>query len=226
MHIKSFLKLGILFTGLLFMASVNAGTIAQCGATSCSQSFTISADGTQWGTGQLVYDAKTGEISLDTTNVKGNANVDSTGAITWNVGSGNTATVSSLFGNADPILGFSLSASTGASGATFAFAFDLPIAISGPIITKASTNYSLTSVSGPGAEIKGIGGNKIVQSWDVDTTFGGIGSLNKNVDVGDDYLHFGSPVTSGSPVYTATSSIVGDLAYDSYVYTSRIFINC
>lgn len=217
MHIKTlFLRLAILFTSLFSIASVNAGTasIAQCGTASCSQSFSVSMNGNAIGAGSLKYDARTGDITLDTSDISGAGTINNSGGITWDMGNNNTASVNSLTGNADPILGFAVAASTGAAGATFAFAFDLPIAISGPITTKASTSYTLTSLSNAGAQIQGIGGNKVVQSWDVDTSVGGIGTLNKNVDVGDTHFHLGGPTTSNSPVYSDTDSIVGSLAYD------------
>lgn len=132
----------------------------------------------------------------------------------WNLGKGNTVSVNSLSGSADPILNFGLGASTGSSGSTYAFSFNLPIALSGPIDSASSISYSLTSTTGAGAQIKGIGGNKVVQSWDVDTSIGGLSDLNKNVHVGDTHFHAGGPLTTNSLVFSDTDSIIGDLAYD------------
>ncbi len=109
----------------------------------------------------------------------------------WNLGNGNKIWLDSLSGNADPFLGFGLRASTGATGSIYAFAFNLPITLSGTLNTATSVAYSLTSLTNAGSQISGIGGNKVVQSWDVDSSVGGLPALNKQVDVGDTYFHLG-----------------------------------
>ena len=117
-------------------------------------------------------------------------------------------------GNIDPIIGFGLGASTaGAIGSTFGFTFNLPIALAGQINANSSVSYSLTSLSSAGAQIAPIGGN-IVSAYEVDTSVGGLDPLNKGVDVGDKFFFTGGPLTMNSPVYTASNSFTGDLAYD------------
>lgn len=123
------------------------------------------------------------------------------------------AAINSLSGNLDPILGFSLSASTGAAGKTFSFAFSMPIELSGPIDANSSVSYSLTSLSSAGAQITPLFG-KLVVAQEVDTTVGGLAPLNKGVDVGNTFSFFGGPLTNNSPVYTASNSFVGSLQYD------------
>jgi len=118
-----------------------------------------------------------------------------------------------ITGNADPILGFNASASTGTAGNTFAFNFSLPIALSGPINANSSVSYSLTSTTSAGAQIDPLNG-KVVVAQEVDTTAGGLAPLNKGVNVGDRFSFIGGPLTQNSPVYTASSSFTGNLAYD------------
>lgn len=202
---KTILNLGILLTGLFSIASASAGTVVQCGQAICSANFSINAGGQQIGTGEFDYDAETGVISLSSKNITG-------GGITWDLGSGESVSVNSVSGNADPILGFAVAATTGAVGSTYAFAFNLPIAIEETIATKAKVGYTLTSTTAAGAQITDLG-NKILQSWDVDTSPGGLGSLNKNVDVGETHFHTPGPdVTTAT--YEDTATIVGSLAYD------------
>jgi len=106
-----------------------------------------------------------------------------------------------------------LGASTGATQRSFSFAFDLPINIDGTINAKSSVSYSLTSKTAAGAQITPLNSN-VVSAFEVDTSIGGIGSLNKGVDVGDTFFFTGGPQTQNSSVYTAANSFVGDAAYD------------
>ena len=123
--------------------------------------------------------------------------------------------VGAISGNADPVLGFNASAGTGLVGHTFAYTFDLPIALSGPINANSSISYSLTATTAAGAEIKPLlPGGKVLTALEVDTSVGGLDSLNKGVDAGDKFLVAVGPVTVNSPVYTASSSFIGSLAYD------------
>jgi len=48
----------------------------------------------------------------------------------------------------------------------------------------------------------------------VDTSIGGLLSLNKGVDVGDTFFFTGGPETKNSDVFTASNAFTGDLAYD------------
>jgi hypothetical protein len=129
-------------------------------------------------------------------------------------GSGDWVQIGGLTGNADPILGFSVSAGTGSAGSAFSFTFNLPIALSGPITASSSVNYSLTSTSVAGAQIDPLLGSNVVIAQEVDTTVGGIGRLNKGVDVGGSFFFTGGPLVQSSPIYTANSTFTGNLAYD------------
>lgn len=214
---KAAAAVAVLSTGLISTTQVNAGTIVQCGTALCSSDFSIIFNGMDAGGGEIIYDSTTGDISLNTdlntiTGV-GEITVTSGGGIMWDMGGGNTFSVGSLSGNADPILGFGIGASTGNTGSTFGFTFNLPIALEGPIDANSSVSYSLTSLSSAGAQIAGVGG-KIVSAFEVDTSVGGLDVLNKGVDVGDTFVFTGGPQTQNSSVFTASNSFTGDLAYD------------
>ena len=126
---------------------------------------------------------------------------------------GSFVAVNGLSGNIDPILGFSLSAGTGAVGKNFSFAFSLPIELAGPIYANSSVSYSLTSLSAAGAQITPLFGSLVV-AQEVDTSVGGLAPLNKGVDVGGLFSFSGGPLTLNSQVYTASNSFVGSLQYD------------
>ena len=49
---------------------------------------------------------------------------------------------------------------------------------------------------------------------EVDTSVGGLGVLNKGVDVGETFFFTSGPQTQNSPVYTAFSSLTGDYQYE------------
>lgn len=204
-----------LLSSMLLMSPAQAAVV-QCGSAVCSTDFSIDFNGTSGvGGGALLYDAETGIISLnlDPTSISGNGMVVNDSMIMWTMGDGSTINVNSLSGNADPILLFGLGASTSTSGATFAITFNLPIALEGPIDASSSVSYSLTSGSTEGAQIAPLSGN-VVSAYEVDTSIGGLSSLNKGVDVGNTFFFTGGPQTQSSPVYTASNSFTGDLAYD------------
>ena len=213
---KTAAAIAVLSAGLFSTTQIQAGTIVQCGADICSSGFKLDFNGDSGvGTGELLYDATTGAISLNTdlNSTTGNvAMLD--GGLTWTMGDGSTLSVGSLFGNADPILGFGLGASTGATGSTFGFTFNLPIALSGPINAISSVSYSLTSTTSAGAQIAPVVGSNIVSAFEVDTTVGGLSSLNKGVDVGNTFFFTGGPLTQNSSVFTASNTLTGNLAYD------------
>lgn len=202
-----------LSAGLVSTTLVQAGTIVQCGAALCTSGFELTFNGNVGGTGQLVYDSVTGDIALNTAadSLTGNASV-ANGNITWTMGDGSKIMVNSLSGNADPILGFGLGASTAGSASTFGFTFNLPIALSGQINANSSVSYSLSSLSSAGAQITANG--NIVTASEVDTSIGGLGFLNKGVDVGNTFGFSGGPQTQTSSVFTASNTFTGDLAYD------------
>jgi hypothetical protein len=116
-------------------------------------------------------------------------------------------------GDIDPIIGFGVGAST-SIGSTFGFTFNLPIALQGPINADSSVSYSLSSLSTAGAQIAPVVGSNIVSAFEVDTSVGGLPSLNKGVDVGNTFFFVGGPLTQNSPVYTASNTFTGNLAYD------------
>jgi hypothetical protein len=208
--------LGLILVFTLSASLAQAGTIVQCGTIICSSGFSLDFQGNSGvGTGELLYDAKTGAISLNTDLASTTGNVSSTAdGLMWTMGDGSTISVGSLFGNADPILGFGLGASTGSNGSTFGFTFNLPIALSGPINADSSVSYSLSSLSTAGAQITANG--NVVTASEVDTSIGGLGFLNKGVDVGNTFgfLSPGGPLTQNSAVFTASNSFTGNLAYD------------
>ena len=177
--------------------SVQAGTVVPCDG-HCTWS--VEADGVEIGSGSYQVDPTSGEISLAS-------------PLKISLGDGSWASVNTMTGNADPILGFNVSAGTGAVGKTFAFSFSLPIELSGPVNASSSVSYSLTSLSSAGAQIDPLSGH-VVTAQEVDTSVGGLTPLNKGVDIGPRFFFFGGPQTQNSPVYTATNTFVGDLAYD------------
>lgn len=134
-------------------------------------------------------------------------------ATTVTLADGSSIGVRGLNGNIDPILGFSVSAGTGAVGRTFSFAFSMPIALDGTILANSSVSYSLTALGAAGAQLTPLFGSAVV-AQEVDTTVGGLAPLNKGVDVGAVFAVTGGPVTANSPVYTASNSFIGSFAYD------------
>ena len=205
-------------TGGVFSMGLAQGAVVQCGgAQVCSSEFTLDFNGAQRGSGELLYDATSGAISLNTDTNSATGPVsntpDGTGLM-WTMPDGSTLRVGSLSGNADPILGFGLGASTPTGGSTFGFTFNLPIAMEGPINADSSVSYSLTSLTSAGAQIAPVVGSNIVSAFEVDTSIGGLPSLNKGVDTGATFFFTGGPETQNSPVFTASNQFTGDLAYD------------
>ena len=216
MNFKAVAVAAAILSGM-FSLGLAHGAVVQCGTATCSSGFRLDFNNNSGvGTGELLYDAKTGAISLNTDLGSTTGNVEGTagGGLMWTMGDGSTICVGSLSGNADPILGFGLGASTSSIGSTFGFTFNLPIALQGPINANSSVSYSLTSTTAAGAQIAPVVGSNIVSAFEVDTSIGGLPSLNKGVDVGNTFFFVGGPLTQNSPVYTASSSFTGDLAYD------------
>jgi hypothetical protein len=174
-----------------------AGTVVPCDG-HCTWS--VEVDGVEVASDSYTVDAASGNITLPS-------------PVNVNLGGGTWVALNGMSGNADPILGFNVSAGTGAVGKTFSFTFSLPIELSGPISATSSVSYSLTSLSSAGAQIDPLTGH-VVAAQEVDTTVGGLPPLNKGVDVGPRFFFFGGPQTQNSPIYTASSTLVGDLAYD------------
>jgi len=176
-----------------------AGTVSGCTDTTCTWDMVV--NGESVANGSFQSDPKTGDIIFtDPVTVTGN---------------NYTASINTVSGNVDPILGFGVGASTsGGIGSTFGFTFNLPIALQGTIFADSSVSYSLSSLTSAGAQVAPVVGSNIVSAFEVDTSVGGLPSLNKGVDVGDKFFFFGGPETNNSPVYTASNSFTGDLAYD------------
>ena len=209
--------LGLILVFTLSASLAQAGTIVQCGADLCSSDFNITFNGNAAGGGELIYDAKTGDIVLNTNpgSITGNnVMVQEDGSVIWTMGDGSTVRVDELSGNADPILGFAVGATTGSAGSTFGFTLNLPIALSGTIFADSSVSYSLSSLSDAGAQVAPVVGSNIVSAFEVDTSVGGKSSLNKGVDVGSTFFFTGGPETQNSSIFTASNSFTGDLAYD------------
>jgi len=175
-----------------------AGTIG-CGADGSLCAISLSIGDTPVASGTYTIDSKTGDVSLSA-------------PLGFSAANGDSLWVNTLGGNADPILGFNTSAGT-VAGNAFSITFTLPIALSGPINANSSVSYSLTGTTGAGAQITPLFTN-VVTALEVDTTVGGIGNLNKGVDVGNTFFFVGGPQTQNSPVYTASNSFAGNLAYD------------
>jgi hypothetical protein len=221
---ESLLSLGFAITVAAALGGArgaHAGIVAQCGEPVCSSSFSIFVEGMYAGGGQLNYDAATGAITLDfdEEDIRGGGmlirdSANNPTGIMWDAGNGTTVSVDGLSGNADPILGFGVATTTAAVGTTVGFVFNLPIALSGQIQANSQVSYSLTSLSSAGAQIGQIGVDKIVRAFEVDTSVGGIGTVNKGVDVGDTFFVLGGPTATTSGSYSAVNFFTGNLAYD------------
>jgi hypothetical protein len=186
--------------GVFGFAATAGATGIDCGPGGANCSITASIDGTPVGTGNFSIDPITGAITL-------------TNTITA-IFNGGHIYVTDVNGNADPILGFGVSASTGVAGNAFSVTFNLPIALAGLINANSSVSYSLTGTSSAGAQIAPLLGSNVVIAQEVDTSIGGLAPLNKGVDVGNTFFFIGGPQTQNSPVYTDSNSFVGNLAYD------------
>lgn len=216
----------VFFSLILSLVSItslhaNAGLIVQCGGDdTCVVPFTVqmSVDGggmTINGNGELLYDAETGDISLNT-DASSTDGVLANNALAWTMPNGNSLSVNSLNGNADPILGFGVGASTSNFGGSFSFNFQLPIAIGGTIQAESSLGYSLTALTSAGAQITPLGSD-LLQAFDVDTTPLGLGSLNKGVDTGSTFGFLGE--TTQTTSFGETNIFTGSTAYDLMTVT-------
>lgn len=185
-----------LLAGTGYAKQAVARNIVPCDG-ACTWSMEV--DGVEVQTGDYTVDPVTGAISLP-------------GPVIVDLGDGASVSLNSLSGNADPILGFNASASTGATGKTFSFAFSLPISLSGPLAAASAVSYSLTSTTAAGAQVDPLFGHTVV-AQEVDTSIGGLSPLNKGVDVGDRFFFTGQD-TRNSPVYKANSTLTGNSAYD------------
>src|SRR5262245_54796147 len=195
----------VLIASLGFGFAVPAfATGIDCSQGGCTVQLQVTSNGTTTtGSGSFTIDPKTGGITL-TAPI---SVTDPADPLTH-------AYVTDVHGNADPILGFAVAAGTGLSGATFAFSASLPIALSGTINANSSISYSLTGTTAAGAQIAPTVGTHVLTAQEVDTTPGGLDPLNKGVDAGNKFFFTTGPQTQNSPVFTASNSFVGNLAYD------------
>ncbi|HJY79267.1 MAG TPA: hypothetical protein VKE95_21665, partial [Burkholderiales bacterium] len=182
---------------IILALDVRAAVTTLCAA-DCAWS--VSVDGVQMGSGMYAADPVTGNITLGAPFV-------------MDLGGGAFVRLDSMSGNIDPILGFAVSAGTGAAGQTFSFNFSLPIALAGKLHAGSSVSYSLASLSSAGAQVTPLGAAMVV-AQEVDTSVGGLAPLNKGVNVGTTYTTTAGPATTSSPLFTADSTLIGDLAYD------------
>ena len=140
-----------------------AGTVSGCTADTCTWDMVV--NGESVANGSFQSDPKTGDIIF-------------TDPVTV-TGDNYTASINTVSGNVDPILGFGVGASTsGGIGSTFGFTFNLPIALAGTIFADSSVSYSLSSLSSAGAQVAPVVGSNIVSAFEVDTSVGGLPSLN------------------------------------------------
>lgn len=202
MRIASAVRLSLAVLILSFGVSVSSSAtgILDCGPNGQACSISASIGGVQVASGTYTIDPKTGALSL--------------AAPVQGSGGGGSVSIDSISGNADPILGFSTSAGTGTTGNSFSITLTLPIALSGTILANSSVSYSLTALTAAGAQIAPLLGSNVVIAQEVDSSVGGLSPLNKGVDVGSTFFFVGGPLTQNSPVYTASNSFTGNLAYD------------
>jgi hypothetical protein len=192
--------------GLPGSSFAEVGTAPSCGPanTLCTWAITVDGKPVEGATGTFGV-SESGQIAFE--------------GQEFTLDDGSTAQIDSLSGNIDPVLGFSTSASTTALGKTFAFAFSIPIALQGLINANAEVGYTLTSTTTAGAQIAPLVGGKVVIAQEVDTSVGGLAPLNKGVDVGNTFFFVGGPDQQTSDQPPASSSFVGNLAYDLMAVT-------
>jgi hypothetical protein len=166
--------------------SARADTVVPCTATTCT--WALSVGGTTVESGSYNADPATGILSVNPVNWAQN---------------GLTASIN-LNGNSDPILGFNFSAGTTTAASSFSLTLTMPVSLAGEIAANSSASYSLTSLSGAGANIQATA-DEVVTAFEESTLPGGPAPFNKGVDVGANFSFAGGPATQSSPVYTAAN---------------------
>jgi len=181
---------------------------ATCGPNGELCSFQVQVNGQAVGTGTYDIDPVTGDISLP-----GPVRFTSTEPGAWQF------SIDSLTGNADPVLIFATSAITGANGAAFSVAFNLPINLDGPQIATSQIGYSLTAGTPEGARIQPLE-DFVLNGFDLDTSVNGQPRLDKEVGAGDEFqftgvgtqqsqTYFGGPtLLQLNPGYDTMSAVV------------------
>ncbi len=180
---KSLIKFSRVITGSivvsagLLIASQAQASIIPCGASTCSTDFNVTIDGNAVGTGQLVYDAKTGEITLGS------------GVNTWTSGE-STISVNSLSGNADPLIAFGLGAITRWLWFNIWFYLQSAHRFIGSDRCQFQRVIFIDQYHAcrRADRTHRAGWDMWSQLMIVDTSVGGLGSLNKGVDVGNTFF--------------------------------------
>ena len=125
-----------------------------------------------------------------------------------------TLTFTDISGQADPALNFGVGAANLSDvSRTFQFVFSIPIALEGTVVAHSALGYTLTA-SRDGAEVAPFSATMLTAA-DSDTTTGGLGDLNKGVDIGSGLSFVGGPGLRHSELFVASSTFIGDPAYDS-----------
>jgi hypothetical protein len=125
-----------------------------------------------------------------------------------------TLTFTDISGQADPAINFAVGAANlGDASRSFEFVFSIPIALSGTVYAHSTLSYFLFAADSAGAEITPTAGTMLT-AFDSDTTAGGLGDLNKGLDIGSGLSFSGGPRLVDSGLFLAGNAFTGDAAYD------------
>jgi hypothetical protein len=114
-------------------------------------------------------------------------------------------TISDISGQADPALNFSVGAANLSDvSKSFEFTFVIPIALDGTVAAYSWLSYYVYAHTAAGAEMAPTSA-AILTAFDSDTTAGGIGDLNKGVDLGSGLALVGGPGNAGSELLVAAN---------------------
>ncbi len=127
------------------------------------------------------------------------------------------ASISTISGQADPALNFAIVATNlGVDPVSFNFSFSIPVALSGTIVAHSALTYGLASPTS-GAITIAPTGTHILTAFEEDTDPGGLGSLNKGLDIGTGLSCLTPTTGCNSGVFVGSNVFTGDLAYDLMV---------
>jgi hypothetical protein len=118
-------------------------------------------------------------------------------------------TISSISGQANPAINFSVAA----TNLSDVFEFWIPIALSGPTYAYSDLSYTLAG-SGPAGAAITPASTTVLTAVDLDTTAGGLGAFNKGVDIGPAFSLVGGPGPAYSGIFVGGNIFSSDLAYD------------
>jgi hypothetical protein len=125
-----------------------------------------------------------------------------------------TLTFNDISGQADPAINFAVGAANlGDASRSFEFVLSIPISLSGTVYAHSNLGYSLATSGSAGAEIASTAGTMLT-AFDSDTTTGGLGDLNKGLDIGSGLSFSGGPRQVNSGIFLASNVFAGDAAYD------------